>query len=69
MTLSNSTGYCERCALDRLLATQRVEWLPPEPVEWPVPSSVEWSTTALDALLAEPDLSGLLEPPDCGGHG
>jgi hypothetical protein len=68
VTLSNSTGYCERCAWDRLLAITEVEYVLPEPVEYPLPT-VEWSTAALDALLAEPDYSALLDPPDCGGHG
>lgn len=69
MTLSNSTGYCQRCALDRLLAITEVEYVLPEPVEYVLPELPEWSPAALDALLAEPDYSAPLDPPDCGRHG
>jgi hypothetical protein len=64
---SNSTGYCDRCALDALLASLDVEYPLPEPVEYPIPTA-DYTPEVLEALLAEPDLSALLERPDCGGH-
>ena len=48
---AGSTAYCERCALDALLATLEVDYPLPEPVEYSIPL-VDYSTALVDALLA-----------------
>jgi len=58
---SNSTGYCERCALDRLLAFTAASYVLPE-VEYVLPEPVEY-------VLPEVDYSALFRAFDCGRHG
>lgn len=61
MSLSNSTAYCERCALDSLLRITAADYVLPE-VEYVLPEPVEY-------VLPEVDYSALFRAFDCGHHG
>lgn len=69
---TNSTGYCEACALVELLratdGTAGLVVLLRDGEQGFAVLGADDDPALLAALLVEPDPSPPLDPPDCGGH-